>query len=521
MQYRASSNIVFTFLCLLFLIGSCEESCLDKQDKYRPKIHFSIADNRMGVPAALIYSEGIYHLFYLTDEEKAENNNWEHAVSANLIHWKVRHTALQSDSLCSMRPGSVVIDVKNTSGLGTSDNPPWVAIYTCTDHERIQNGDIDVQTQALAYSLDKGDTWINYPGNPVIPNSKFSNFQDPKVFWYEPEEQWVMVIVTEGKICFYSSPDLKDWTLTGQFGFDMDMTEDVWERPDLFELRVKNEEEGQWILTVNMKMGLYEEWITGYFVGIFNGKTFDTDQTMPYQIDFGNDNYSGTTFTNLPDERRVWMGWMNHRRYTASLWYNAFTIPRELHLEKTSSGYILKSLPIEERTVLYAKQTRIHDIEVKQDIRAAGIVDITSKIKFPLAPSEINVRFKPNNQWLGLGAAEKFGIRLSNHLGEYIEAGYDVFHQVFYIDRTHATASVSPETFTDIYIQPYDISESETIDIQLILDNASLELFSMNGKAVLTNLFFASSGFDKIELYAENGKVYVESISITQLKSIL
>ena len=159
-------------------------------------------------------------------------------------------------------------------------------------------------------------------------------------------------------------------------------------------------------------------------------------------------------------------------------------------------------------------QIRMMNIEVTQDIRSSGRVDISSKIKFPMAPSEINVCFNPNIQWMGLGSAEKFGIRLNNQYGQYIEAGYDVYHQLFFIECRHSS---DPEVYPNIQVQLYSIDEAKTLDMRIILKPTSIELFSLDGTIELSSMYFYSSEFNKMELYAENGKVYVESVSLSQL----
>lgn len=73
--------------------------------------------------------------------------------------------------------GSAVIDKSNTTGFGQPGNPAMVAIYTAADKA---NGK---QSQALAYSTDKGRTFTKYAGNPVLDIGS-NNFRDPKVFWY-------------------------------------------------------------------------------------------------------------------------------------------------------------------------------------------------------------------------------------------------------------------------------------------------------------------------------------------------
>ena len=161
------------------------------------------------------------------------------------------------------------------------------------------------------------------------------------------------------------------------------------------------------------------------------------------------------------------------------------------------------------------KQIRMRNIELKQDIYSSGIIDISSKLTFPTAPTEINICFKPNTYWLGLGSAEKFGIKFSNQYGQYIEIGYDVYRQLFFIECRHSSSS---EAFVDIPTQQYFINEADRLDMRIVLDTTTIALSSMDGAVELSNLYFFSAEFNKVELYAETGKVFVESISIKQIQ---
>ena len=57
---------------------------------------------------------------------------------------------------------------------------------------------------------DDGQTWTKYSGNPVIDIGS-REFRDPKVFWYEPAQEWrmVAVIANEHKVLIWRSADLK------------------------------------------------------------------------------------------------------------------------------------------------------------------------------------------------------------------------------------------------------------------------------------------------------------------------
>ena len=122
-----------------------------------------------------------------------------------------------------------------------------VAIYT--------GHGLGKQTQDIAYSNDRGRTWTKYVGNPVIDINE-SDFRDPKVFWHESTEKWVMVVsMANAKyIQFYGSKDLKNWNHLSDFGPAGVKNKPNWECPDLFELPIVNEPgKTRWVLEVDME----------------------------------------------------------------------------------------------------------------------------------------------------------------------------------------------------------------------------------------------------------------------------
>ena len=196
--------------------------------------------------------------------------SWGHAVSPDLLHWEHLPVAIpETDSVMAFS-GSAVVDWNNTSGFGTDDNPPMIAIYTGHYRER------SLQAQYIAWSTDRGRTWTPYEGNPVL-DLGLANFRDPKVFWYAPEEKWVMVVALSGgrKVYFYSSKDLKSWTFLSEFGPAGNVT-GIWECPDTFELPIENRPgETRRVLDVDASGGTVAGGSGGqYFVGHFDGTTF-------------------------------------------------------------------------------------------------------------------------------------------------------------------------------------------------------------------------------------------------------
>lgn len=218
----------------------------------RPQYHFTPPEGWIGDPNGLIYHDGEYHLYY-----------WGHAVSEDLVHWEHLPRAMSD-----IMSGSVVIDRDNSSGLGTDDNPPWVAIFSVVYPET------HIQAQEIAYSLDSGISWTKYEGNPVLDIGS-TEFRDPQVFWYEPDERWIMVIALaeERKVSFYASDDLKKWDHLSDFG-PAGADGGVWECPDLFPLPVDGDQNNiKWVLQVDVQP------VGGqYFIGQFDGEKFIADQ---------------------------------------------------------------------------------------------------------------------------------------------------------------------------------------------------------------------------------------------------
>jgi fructan beta-fructosidase len=252
------------------------------QELYRPQFHFTPAQNWMNDPNGLVYYQGEYHMFFQYNPHGTVwgNISWGHAISRDLVHWTELPVAISYDDKETIFSGSVVVDENNTSGFGTADNPPMVAIYSSAALPTY------AQSQALAYSLDRGRTWTKYAGNPVLDNED-PDFRDPKVFWYEPTQRWIMPVALslQRKIQFYSSPNLKDWTHESDFG-PAGAIAGVYEVPDLFPLAVHGQSatETKWVLIVNINPGARAGGSAAqYFLGDFDGKRFVADNVEPYR----------------------------------------------------------------------------------------------------------------------------------------------------------------------------------------------------------------------------------------------
>uniref|UniRef100_A0AAU1ZYG9 GH32 C-terminal domain-containing protein n=1 Tax=Streptomyces sp. NBC_00093 TaxID=2975649 RepID=A0AAU1ZYG9_9ACTN len=265
-------------------------------ETYRPQFHFTPEKNWMNDPNGLVYYQGEYHLFYQYNPNGNSwgDMSWGHAVSTDLVHWTELPLALSYDDNEMVFSGSAVVDRDNTTGFGTTENPAMVAIYTS------HNSTTGIQAQSLAYSTDRGRTWTKYQGSPVLDIGS-RDFRDPKVQWYAPTNSWLMTVSmsAEHKVRFYSSKNLKDWTLQSEFG-PAGATGGVWECPDLFPLAVDGDETKiKWVLVVNINPGgIAGGSAAQYFVGDFDGTRFTAEDKGPYVPPTGTvvQDFEGTDF---------------------------------------------------------------------------------------------------------------------------------------------------------------------------------------------------------------------------------
>mgnify|MGYP003371997322 FL=1 len=273
---------------------------LDIKDKVeyfnnlRPIFHYSCRRGWMNDPNGLIFYRGYYHLFYQHCPDRTVHGpmHWGHARSRDLIHWEELPIALFPDKNGTIFSGSIVYDEENSSGFGSDKSDPLVAIFT---HNKETQG-ITRQYQSLAYSLDNGNTFEKFSGNPVL-DMRMKDFRDPKVIRYR--NKWIMLTAAGQSILIFSSDNLKDWKKESSF-FTGDLEKnEIWECPDLIRFSDKYGNE-RWVLIVSQNTLDYKKTGVRYFVGRFNGTDFfDNTGKRTLWLDFGRDDYAAATFAEL------------------------------------------------------------------------------------------------------------------------------------------------------------------------------------------------------------------------------
>ena len=493
------------FLFLSFFMTHASAQCqvqpdakLSNESLYRPRFHFTPKQGWMNDPNGMIYLNGQYHLFYqhYPDGTVWGPMHWGHATSSDLVQWKEQPIALYPDSIGMIFSGSAVLDKNNTSGLGRDGIAPLVAIFTQHNMPGEKAGRTDFQNQSIAYSLDEGKTWTKYAGNPVLKTPNLKDFRDPKVIWHEPTQKWIMSLAVADHVEFYSAPNLINWRKESEIGKNLFAHGGVWECPDLLHFNVNGKT--IWVLLVSMNPGGPNGGsATQYIVGDFDGHTFKPYATDIKWMDYGPDNYAGVTFSNV-GERNILIGWMSNWNYAnvvpTEKWRSAMTVPRELSLVQqslnsnsnaNSNEFLLVSSPVKELKNAFA------EISSKENI----------------IPNRIDIK--------NIKATD-FEIILSNEYNEKILIGYHVDKKQFYIDRTKAGVSNFNQGFAAVAVAPR-LSYAMNMDLSILLDKTSIELFTDGGRTVMTALFFPTFPYTKWEIKSKE-KISTSSINLYSFK---
>lgn len=503
-------------LLTIVLVGGASTSYAQQSPTYtephRPQFHFSPAINWMNDPNGLVYYDGEYHLFYQYNPYGIQwgNMSWGHAVSEDLAHWEHLPVAIpEADGVMSFS-GSAVVDHGNTSGFGTDDEPPMVAIYT--GHEAAE----ERQAQYIAYSTDRGRTWTRYEGNPVLDIGE-SDFRDPKVFWYEPEGKWVMVVAlpVDRKVQLYESDDLKEWSLLSEFG-PAGAPEGIWECPDLFELPVDGDpDDTRWVLEVDLNPGAVAGGSGGqYFIGDFDGTTFTLDKGHPEEplwVDYGKDFYAAITWDNVPEEdgRRMWVGWMNNWQYAGDIptypWRSAQSIPRSLALRSGPEGLRMVQAPVEELA-------RLRDISYHlEDVALDGMMHLGQE-GLSGRTMEIIAEFEVED-------ATEVGMRVRMGDGEETIVGYDVTAEEVFVDRRASGEVGFHPQFAGRHAGAHAIEDGR-VKLHVFVDWSSVEVFADDGYTVITDRIFPEPESQDVALYAEGGEARLVTMDAWNLRSI-
>jgi sucrose-6-phosphate hydrolase SacC (GH32 family) len=423
----------------------------------------------------MVFYKGQYHLFFQYNPEGRAwgNMTWGHAVSPDMVHWTQRPDAIERDALGTIFSGSAVVDWHNTSGFQQGDEKPLVALYTAAGGTSPESKGRKF-TQCLAYSADAGRTWTKYEGNPVVGHIRAEN-RDPKVIWHEPSKRWVMALYLEGNdFTFYNSPDLKRWTHLQDI-----RVQGTDECPDFFPMPIEGEPGvTKWVFTgANAR----------YLVGDFDGSTFTPDggNLTSTQSDYGAF-YAVQSFSDVPDGRRIQIGWMRGGSYPRMPFNQQMSFPTAITLRRTPEGFRLFRAPVKEiESIRLGEPVTERDRTVGTDgVRVEALGGDLLDVDLTLEP----------------GDAKDVGVRVRGETIRYCPT-----------DGTLSVGTVRAP------VRPAD----GTLRLRVLVDRTSIEVFANEGAVSLHACYVpgGDAGAAPLTLFAEGGDAKLVSLVGHRLRS--
>ena len=493
-------------------------------EKFRPVYHHTPLYGWMNDANGLVYKDGEYHLYFQYNPygSKWGNMHWGHSVSKDLVHWEHLAPAIARDTLGHIFSGSSIVDQENVAGYGAGN---ILAFYTSASDKNGQN-------QCLAFSKDNGRTFTKYEKNPILcPADGLRDFRDPKVFRYEPEDKWVMIVSADKEMRFYDSKNLKDWNYMSSFGEGYGVQPCQFECPDMVELPVDGDlNRKKWALIVNVNPGCYFGGsATQYFTGNFDGTKFscDSQPNVTKWLDWGKDHYATVCFSNT-GERTIAVPWMSNWQYCnivpTKQFRSANALPRELSLYTQDGEIYLSAVPVPEIKTLRKEKKEIPAFTVANDYHIDSLLaDNDGAYELAL---EITV-----------GEAEIMGFNLFNDKGEKVDIYFNLPEKRLVMDRTKSgivdfgKKSVSHEievhdrrkTTSINYIDDFalatwaPIKKENKYTLDVFVDKCSVEIFLNGGKVAMTNLIFPSEPYNRMCFYSKGGSFQVDSFKAYRL----
>ncbi|CCH43290.1 Invertase [Wickerhamomyces ciferrii] len=493
----------------------------------RPQFHLTPEKGWMNDPNGLWYDQKdkIWHAYYQHNPNStvfASPISWGHSTSKDLIKWDYHGVAVKADNKDEdIFSGSIVIDKNNTSGFFNDDVDPEqrvVMVYTSNFP--------GAQTQAIGYSTDGGYTFIKYDGNPVI-NTHSSSQRDPKMFWHEESEKWIMVVVDAQVYNYqiYSSSDLKKWEQVSTFQ-KKGYLGGQYECPGLIKVPIENPDDGQpdykWVLYLSINPGSP---IGGsaveYFIGDFDGETFTPDDGASRFMDFGKDFYALQTFDNTRDEDGVvGLAWASNWQYSSYVptdgWRSStsmvrrFTL-RNVKLNPSETGLNLIQTPVWEtedtlddgslknwymineydvEDTILNKWSKV-ETDFNSETNSSGVLEFN--LTFAITDFSAGLQDGPHTLAVNILSQEVDGSK------DKFQLVFDLLGRSWYLDRGNGNAFQRDTPVFDERLSFYHESQQTgdkgpLYNIYGIVDRNVLELFVEYGQYALTNTFFFDNG---------------------------
>ena len=448
------------------------------KEEERPAFHLSSRIGWMNDPNGFSMYQGQYHMFYQYHPYSCVWGpmHWGHAVSKDLLHWEYLPAAIAPDSLYD-RDGCF-----SGSAIELPDGRQLL-MYTGVYNEIAASGEKkEVQTQCIA--VGDGVDYEKYEGNPVITEKDLpegasrNDFRDPKI-WRAPDGSYRCAVGSRpadgsGQILLYGSDDAIHWTFRKVLAENRNRFGLMWECPDFFEL------DGKWVLLTSPQDMLPQDFEyhngngTLCLIGEYDPETENFTEQHDQSIDYGIDFYAPQTVL-APDGRRIMIGWMQNwdtcnLKTTHGKWYGQMSLPREIWIQ---DGRLFQK-PVRELDEMRRNRVEHKNVKVAGPTFLEGVGGRLVDMEIHVTPDEAEEMY------------QKFTIRFARNDIYQTTVSFRPHESVMKIDR-----KFSGSRRAIIHQRRCKVigKHDGRIDLRIILDRYSAEVFINGGEQVMTATF--------------------------------
>ena len=460
-------------------------------DQDRLKFHLMPKTGWLNDPNGLCQFNGTYHIYYQYTpfEPTGELKTWGHYTTKDFIHYEDFGPVVFPDEdmdAHGVYSGSAFIEDDTIHYFYTGN----LKYFDRDDYDYINSGrgsNTITFTSKDGYEFTKKELLMTTDDYPADMSN---HVRDPKIF--KKNEKYYMVLGARdvegvGMILLYESTDLKNWTYKNRittpqkFGY-------MWECPDLFEM------DGQ-LYIICCPQGVETQGIDYENVHQVTAMKLDYDfDTDKYEIkdiklfDRGFDFYAPQTM-ETEDGRRILIGWMqswDNPMYPDTQRYSGMmTVPRELSMK---GGRICQK-PVRELENYRSNVISYDNVCIHEETELKGISGRSIDLEIALKGKEYG----------------KFRIKLAADEKHYSEIIYDKDEKTLTFDRTHSGFKKDTISTRSMYVS----DKKDVINLRILVDRFSVEIFVNDGEQVMTSLIYTPVDASGIS-FASNGNTHLD-----------
>ncbi|KAK7268022.1 hypothetical protein RIF29_20704 [Crotalaria pallida] len=558
---------IFLALCSLCIIlrNNCVEAFHDIHPQlqsvsvhsvdtlYRTGFHFQPPRNWINGP---MYYNGVYHLFYQFNPKGAVWGNivWGHAVSIDLINWKVLEPALYPS-----KPFDKYGCWSGSTTILPGKGP--VILYTGVIDKKSN------EVQCYAIPKNASDPFLTKWSKPNTLNPiafpdglNGSTFRDPTTAWRCKDGHWRMLVggkrEKRGMAYLYKSRDFLNW-VRAKHPIHSATNTGNWECPDFYPVSLRGKigldtsmmgNNVKHVLKSSLDVTRYDYYTVGTY--LWNKDKYIPDNTSEdgwggLRYDYGNF-YASKSFFDPSKNRRILWAWANEsdtiKDDVKKGWAGIQAIPRTVWLD--SNGRQLIQWPVEELNNLRQKVVKLKTQKLKKGdyTKVKGITAAQADVEVTFSFSSLSNAEPFDPRWVNpqdlcsqkgsniQGGVGPFG--LLTLASEKLEEFTPVFFRIFKASNKHVVLMCSDARSSSLNNELYKPSFAGFVDVNLanknlslrsLIDHSVVENFGAGGKTnILSRVYPTLAIKNQAHLFVFNNgteHITVDNLEAWSMKS--